>query len=103
MSAEIINVTRQWLETVVIKLNLCPFSKRELVKDRVRFVVSDATTEEKLLDSLKTELELLNTNPEIETTVLIHPKILKDFYVYNEFLNYADDLLEYLSLMGYTK
>jgi len=96
----IIKSTRQWLENVVIKLNLCPFAKRELVKNRIRFVISNATTEDKLLEDLKDELELLNTNPEIETTLLIHPKVLTDFYVYNEFLNYADDLLEYLKLDG---
>ncbi len=97
---DIIKPVRQWVESVVIDLNLCPFAKRELVKNRVRFTVSDAVTEEQLLEDLKTELELLNTNEAIETTLLIHPKVLQEFYDYNQFLNYVDDLLDQMELDG---
>ena len=41
---EIVNTTRKWVEDVVVGYNLCPFAKRELVRNRVRFVVSDAGT-----------------------------------------------------------
>ncbi len=97
---DIIKPVRQWVESVVIDLNLCPFAKRELVKNRVRFTVSDAVTEVQLLEDLKTELELLNTNEAIETTLLIHPKVLQEFYDYNQFLNYVDDLLDQMELDG---
>ncbi|MBL8480274.1 MAG: DUF1415 family protein, partial [Sterolibacteriaceae bacterium] len=40
--AEIIAVTRKWLERAVIGLNLCPFAKSVHVKELVRFVVSPA-------------------------------------------------------------
>jgi hypothetical protein len=36
----------------------------------------------------------------VETTLLIHPKVLQDFYDYNQFLNYADDLLVEMGLEG---
>ena len=48
--------TRLWLERAVIGLNLCPFAKAVLVKDQVRFVLSDATTPEALLEQLGEEL-----------------------------------------------
>ena len=38
----VIQATRKWVEDVVVGYNLCPFAKRELVRDRVRFVVSEA-------------------------------------------------------------
>ncbi|MDH5592492.1 MAG: DUF1415 domain-containing protein, partial [Gammaproteobacteria bacterium] len=31
---------RKWVETLVVGLNLCPFAKRELVNNRIRFYVS---------------------------------------------------------------
>ncbi len=46
---EIIHAVRQWVETFVVGMNLCPFAKRELVKNRVRFVTTAATTAEQLL------------------------------------------------------
>lgn len=88
------------MESVVVDLNLCPFAKRELVKNRVRFYVSEATTEEQLLSDLQAELELLSSDETIETTLLIHPEVLQDFYDYNQFLDYVDDLLEQLELEG---
>ncbi|MGI9308536.1 MAG: DUF1415 domain-containing protein [Gammaproteobacteria bacterium] len=91
---------RQWVESLVIDLNLCPFAKRELVNDRVRFAVADATTEAQLLTSLQAELELLTSDPAIETTLLIHPLVLQDFLDYNQFLNAADSLLAEMQLEG---
>lgn len=88
------------METVVIDLNLCPFARRELVNDRVRFAVTDASTEEALLVAQQAELELLEQNPSVETTLLILPAVLQDFFAYNQFLNYAEELLVQMELEG---
>ena len=97
---EIIHAVRQWVETFVVGMNLCPFAKRELVKKRVRFVTTAATTAEQLLQVLQTELELLNADPSVETTLLIHPAVLQDFYDFNDFLDCADSLLVDMELEG---
>lgn len=97
---EIIQAVRQWVETFVVGMNLCPFAKRELVKKRVRFVTTAATTAEQLLQVLQTELELLNEDPSVETTLLIHPAVLQDFYDFNDFLGCADSLLVDMELEG---
>jgi len=97
---EIISATRKWVEDVVVGYNLCPFAKRELVRNRVRFVVSEAKTEDELLQALHSELQRLQDEPEIETTLLIHPGVLQDFGPYNEFLDAADGLLAYLDMEG---
>ena len=97
---EIIHAVRQWVETFVVGMNLCPFAKRELVKNRVRFVTTAATTAEQLLQVLQTELELLNADPSVETTLLIHPAVLQDFYDFNDFLGCADILLLDMELEG---
>jgi len=95
---------KRWVEGMVVGLDLCPFAKRELLADRVRFFVSEAETEEQLLMDLHSELNLLNDYSgdgiDIETTLLIHPGILQDFSDYNQFLDYAEGLLMELKLEG---
>lgn len=100
--AQIIAATRQWLEKAVIGLNLCPFAKAVHVKEQVRYVVSNATTPEALLETLMDEMQnLSDADPEhIDTTLLIHPFVLTDFLDYNEFLDVADAALEDMQLDG---
>ena len=90
----IIEDVRRWLESFVIEFNLCPFAKRELVKDRIRFAVSSTDSTEQLLASLLEEIWFLENNSSIETTLLIHPAVLQDFDDYYQFLDLADALLE---------
>ncbi|WP_454828529.1 DUF1415 domain-containing protein [Pseudoxanthomonas wuyuanensis] len=97
-----IAATRRWLERAVIGLNLCPFAKAVYVKQQVRFVLSDATTPEALLEELAEELVLLrDADPElVDTTLLVHPDVLTDFLDYNDFLDNADAAIEALDLQG---
>ncbi len=94
--------TRLWLERAVIGLNLCPFAKAVYVKQQVRFVLSDASTSEALLEQLAEELLLLRDTPaeEIDTTLIVHPDVLQDFLDYNDFLDNADAAVEALELEG---
>lgn len=94
--------TRTWLEQIVIGLNLCPFAKAVYVKDQVRFVLSDATTPEALVEELAEELLLLRDTPaeQIDTTLIVHPHVLEDFLEYNDFLDNADAAIEALDLQG---
>ena len=92
--------TQNWLEDVVIGLGLCPFAQREYLNSRVRFAVTDATTELLLLQALESELQLLFGDDLIETTLLIHPEVLGDFVDYNQFLDLADGLLAQMNLEG---
>jgi hypothetical protein len=94
--------TRTWLEQIVIGLNLCPFAKAVYVKDQVRFVLSDATTPEALVEELAEELVVLRDTPaeQIDTTLIVHPHVLGDFLEYNDFLDNADAAIEALDLQG---
>lgn len=97
-----LELTRRWLERAVIGLNLCPFAKAVHVKRQVRFVLSDATTPEALLEQLAEELVLLrDADPEdVDTTLIVHPDVLADFLDYNDFLDNADAAVEALDLQG---
>ena len=94
--------TRRWLQRAVIGLNLCPFAKAVHDRNQVRYVLSDAATPTDLLADLTRELEFLQAaDPAmVETTLLIHPRVLGDFLDYNDFLDEADAAVEALGLEG---
>jgi hypothetical protein len=99
---EIIAATRLWLEKAVIGLNLCPFAKAVYLREQIRYVVTDADRPEALVADLMAELRHLQaTDPEqVETTLIIHPKVLTDFLDYNDFLEIAETVVEDLGLTG---
>ena len=93
---------RHWIEQAVIGLNLCPFAKSVYVKNQVRLVVSRARHLDAFLDDLDRELELLKTTPaeQIDTTLLIHPTLFPDFFIFNDFLDLVDQVLDEHELEG---
>lgn len=93
---------RRWLERAVIGLNLCPFAKAVYVRDQVRISVSDADNIDDLREELGEEMLRLRDTPadEIDTTLIVLPQVLGDFFDYNDFLDDADTLLEVLELDG---
>ena len=92
---QIITAVENWLDTIVIGLNLCPFAAKPRRDNQIRFTVSNALTSEVLLADLQTELLLMADKPasEIETSLLIIPDMLNDFDDYNQFLELVDKLL----------
>ncbi len=87
---------RRWIEQAVIGLNLCPFAKSVYVKNQVRIVVSQARNIDAWLDDLDRELELLRDTPaeQVDTTLLVHPTLFPDFFVFNDFLYTVDQVVE---------
>lgn len=97
---KVVDITKQWVNDFVIKYNVCPFAKREVLTDRIRVVVSDAQGGENLLENLCAELHYLVEQDGVNTTLLVHPWALKRFEDYNQFLDLADDLLEQQGWLG---
>ena len=97
-----ITLTRRWLERAVIGLNLCPFAKAVHLKQQIRWVVSAAADTTALRDDLVRELECLRNTPaeQTDTTLLIHPFVLRDFDDYNDFLDVADAVIAELGFEG---
>ena len=98
----IIESTRRWIASVVIGLNLCPFAQRVFQADKIRYEVSEAEDTATLLKDLTEELKTLSATPItlVETTLLIHPRVLKNFLDYNDFLGDGDQRIEDLGLRG---
>ncbi|RXZ36845.1 DUF1415 domain-containing protein [Oxalobacteraceae bacterium CAVE-383] len=98
----VFTATRDWLLQAVIGLNLCPFAKAVYVKRQIRYRITGARDTDALLNELCDELQLLAAaDPEqIDTTLLIHPRVLADFSDYNDFLAIADVTLRNFGLEG---
>lgn len=98
----IVSQTKKWLEKAVIGLNLCPFAKAPYVKDLVRIEVSRAKHLDGFLEDLDRELQLLgNASPEkIETSLLIHPALFGDFFLFNDMLVLAEQAIQDNGLEG---
>ena len=96
----VLQAVQDWVSEFVVGHNLCPFAGKELRAGRVRFVETPAADIESLLHSLSEELALLVADSSIETTLLVHPHVLKSFAAYNDFLDLADGLIESMALEG---
>ncbi len=86
----------RWLNDVVIGLNLCPFAGKPAQENRVRIFISTANDDELLLQDLQREMELLDekTASELETTLVVIPDHLHDFFDYNQFLSWAEKMIK---------
>ncbi len=85
--------TRNWLQSVVIAHQYCPFAKREVENDTVRYCVVHDTEINSLLHSLVAECLILDNHPETETTLIIFPTGLENFNLFLEILSLAEQLL----------
>ena len=100
--AGVVASTQRWLELAVIGLNLCPFAKAVYVKQQIRYAVTAAATADELLAEVRHELEVLGqANPdEVDSTLLIHPRAMTDFFDFQAFLREADALVRRLGHEG---
>lgn len=94
-TVEIAEQVNQWLNDVVIGLNLCPFAAKPQRNKQIKIYVSEASQEEALLEDILTQLmELDSTNAEeLETTLVVVPNMLSDFYDYNLFIDWVEALI----------
>ncbi|WP_019275854.1 DUF1415 domain-containing protein [Vibrio coralliilyticus] len=85
----------QWLNDVVIGLNLCPFAAKPQRNKQIKIFVSEAQQEEALLEDILTQLMELEskTAEELETTLVVVPNMLEDFYDYNLFIDWVEALI----------
>jgi hypothetical protein len=95
MSKKIEEEINVWLETVIIGLQLCPFALKPIREARHRIFVSDTDDKAELLADLQQECERLDNVPvdNLETTLIVLPNMMQDFYDFNDFLSIANDLL----------
>ena len=95
-----VNITRRWIKSFVVDLNLCPFARREVMRNSMRFTVFEDSDPANILHALSEEITLLHNSPEIETSFLILPAGMPDFRDFNDFIYAAESLTEALGWEG---
>lgn len=90
---KVINETKEWIENIVIKHEFCPFAARPYFSQNIDYqIINDSDLREFSNHFLK-ELQALHQSTKPETTLLIFPDSVKDFYTYLDLLGEAQDLL----------
>lgn len=95
MSNDVQQAVQDWLDNVVIGLNLCPFAAKPRRQKQIHIDVFNGS-ENQLMSHLATALEALDQlGPEKrETTLIALTNCLQSFDDYNQFLGDADWVLE---------
>ena len=96
----IVNTVNRWIDKFVVRYQLCPFAHAAVGRGQIRFVNTSVNKRKRLLAELESELLTLTQDDSIETTFLIHPNVLQDFYAYNEFMSEGNRLVQQLNLEG---
>jgi uncharacterized protein len=84
--------TTNWIKSVVIGCNFCPFAAKALLRDSIRYVVLPEVTVESGLEALVAELQYLDRTDELETTFIIFPNHFPDFEDYLDLVDIAERL-----------
>jgi len=90
----LIQHTQKWLSSVIIGHTLCPFAKREVDRGSIRYAVVESGDPQTQLEHVMTECTLLDTDTDVETTLLIFPNGLNEFQDYLDALDLANALLD---------
>jgi len=95
----IIQQTKNWVEEIVIGLNLCPFASQPFQNNIIEYTVITGGSKEQHLQQLEDGFSQLDKSANIETSLLIYPEAYQIFDDL-DFLDYANHLLEDLNYTG---
>ena len=96
----VIQQTKNWIEEVVIGLNLCPFASKPFSNETIEYTVNSGDSTEQHLHQLANSFNQLDEATNIETSLLIYPDAYQRFDTYLELLHLANSLLEELNYSG---
>lgn len=92
-------LTQDWVEAMVVGLNLCPFAAPEVKNNLIRYAASDAESVESAVKDFLFELDKIQNSEEEElsTTLLAFTQVAKGF---EDFLDLLDICQQYLEQSG---
>lgn len=96
----VIQHTKNWIEQVVIGLNLCPFAAPVFKANRIAYLVMEDSDMAVHLQRLAACLADLENTATIETSLLIYPETYGQFDDYLDFLEISNSLLQELNYTG---
>ncbi len=97
----VIQKTKNWVEQIVIGLNLCPFAAQPFHNETIDYAVMTGDSIEQHLQQLADTFNRFDDDATLETSLLIYPEAYQAFNDYLDFLDYANRLLDDLQYTGY--
>ncbi len=91
---------KNWVTDVVIGLNLCPFARPVFESGKIRMSETDLISEDEAAEFFLDELAIIQNAEasEISTTLLAFNKWNINFYDFNDFVGWAESILEEVGL-----
>lgn len=92
----------QWLDEVVIGLNLCPFAKKPRANQQIRVCISEVTTDNEFVDVIIKELSRLDNHnaKELETTLVAVDSLFQHFDDFLEAINLVETIIDQFGYRG---
>jgi hypothetical protein len=84
---------KSWIDKVIIGLNFCPFAKKEMQRNTVRYAIYATTHVNDALGHFLEELTVLDQQQDIQTTLLVFSNGFSDFEEYLDMLELANSLI----------
>ncbi|GIU54022.1 DUF1415 domain-containing protein [Shewanella sp. KT0246] len=85
--------TANWVNKVIMKYNICPFARREVERNSIRYYSSENTKVKQVMKDFLNECQYLDEHPDVETTLFIMPRGFEGFYCYLDIVDLANDKL----------
>lgn len=87
---------RLWISKHILRLGLCPFASTPFVEEKIRYAVTEATSDEELVEDFFVEGRLLldSDADELATTMLIAPNYAASIEEYSDLYGWLTDTLE---------
>lgn len=93
----VVDQIKAWVASVVVGDNFCPFARKEMENDTIRYVVVRSQKQQDVLESalmaLMSECKALDSCEAIETTILVYADGFTDFQDFLGLLDLANDLM----------
>jgi len=89
---EIIKVVQNWVEKLIIGMNLCPFAKDPYENDAVRIILNNDKSLQSCLTFFEREIRYLAKHPKTETTLIVFPE-LSDIVAFDKFYQKCEEML----------
>lgn len=93
-------IIENWLQNIIVGLDLCPFAKIPLEEGLIRIAIEEDSDLEKQLRFFLDELNFLQNSAadKISTSLLVFKNGSEDFETFYDFFNECDALVEELGL-----
>jgi uncharacterized protein len=89
----IIAQTKKWITEVVVACGFCPFAAKEIKNNSIHYEVLMNATRESALHAIAYQLQQLDNNEKIETSLLIIPDSFESLRAYLDLIDLAENLL----------